>query len=212
MIKIAPSVLAADILNMGHDVQRMVDAGADWIHLDVMDAHFVPNLSYGPALVEELHERFPETPIDVHLMMDNPQYYIDTFCRVGAAVITIHAELHADIQDMLRRIRAHGVMAGLALRPGTPVEAIRELLPMTDMVLIMTVEPGFGGQKFQPGMMAKMTELRKLGYVGLIEADGGLNVDNLPTLREHGLDVAVMGTAMFRSETPKEDMEKIHAM
>ena len=95
---------------------------------------------------------------------------------------------------------------------GAPIEAIRDLLPMVDMVLIMTVEPGFGGQKFQPGMMAKMTELRKLGYVGLIEADGGLNVGNLPTLREHGLDVAVMGTAMFRSETPKEDMEKIHAM
>lgn len=212
MIKIAPSVLAADILNMGHDVQRMVDAGADWIHLDVMDAHFVPNLSYGPALVDMLHERFPDTPIDVHLMMDNPQYYIDTFCRAGAAVITIHAELHADIQDMLRRIRAHGVMAGIALRPGTPVEAIRELLPMTDMVTIMTVEPGFGGQKFQPGMMAKMTELRKMGYVGLIEADGGLNTSNLPVLREHGLDVAVMGTAMFRSEDPKADMEKIHAM
>lgn len=212
MIKIAPSVLAADLLNMERDVRKVIEAGADWIHVDVMDAHFVPNLSYGPGLVETLHERFPEIPIDVHLMMDNPQYYIDTFCRVGASCLTIHTEISADVSDILRRIRAHGVLAGLALRPGTPVEMIRELLPLTDMVLVMTVEPGFGGQKFIAGMTAKLTELRKLEYVGLIEADGGLSMENLPDLRAHGLDVAVMGTAMFTSATPKEDMERIHLM
>ena len=212
MIKIAPSVLAADILNMERDVRRVVEAGADWIHVDIMDAHFVPNLSYGPSLVELLHERFPETPLDVHLMMDNPQYYIDTFCRVGASCLTVHTEINADVADILRRIRAHGVMAGLAVKPGTPVELIRELLPLTDLVLIMTVEPGFGGQKFNAGMMAKLTELRKMGYVGLIESDGGLSIENLPAMREHGLDVAVMGTHLFRSENPAEDMAKIHLM
>ena len=196
---------------MERDVQRMVDAGCDLLHVDIMDAHFVPNLSYGPALAEALHRRFT-IPLDVHLMMDNPESYIDTFAKAGAWGITIHAEIPGDVPAMLAHIRELGLNVGLSIKPGTPIEAIRDLLPMVDMVLIMTVEPGFGGQKFQPGMMAKMTELRKLGYVGLIEADGGLNVGNLPTLREHGLDVAVMGTAMFRSETPKEDMEKIHAM
>ena len=212
MIKIAPSVLAADILNMERDVRRVIEAGADWIHVDVMDAHFVPNLSYGPGLVKLLHERFPDTPIDVHLMMDNPQYYIDTFCRVGASCLTIHTEINADVSDILRRIRAHGVMAGLAIKPGTPVELIRELLPLADLVLVMTVEPGFGGQKFNAGMMAKLTELRKMGYVGLIESDGGLSMENLPDMRAHGLDVAVMGTAMFTSQSPAEDMAKIHML
>lgn len=212
MIKIAPSVLAADILNLESEVRKVIEAGADWIHVDVMDAHFVPNLSYGPALVEELHERFPDIPIDVHLMMDNPHYYIDTFCRVGASCLTVHTEVNADVSDMLRRIRAHNVLAGLAIRPSTPVEMIRELLPLTDMVLVMTVEPGFGGQKLNEGMVTKLTELRKLGYVGMIEADGGITIDNVPLLRSHGLDVAVMGTAMFTSKTPKEDMERIHVM
>ena len=212
MIKIAPSVLAADLLNMERDVRRVVEAGADWIHIDVMDAHFVPNLSYGPSLVEALHERFPDIPLDVHLMMDNPQYYIDTFCRVGASCLTIHTEINADVSDVLRRIRAHGVMAGLAIKPATPVELIREMLPLADLVLVMTVEPGFGGQKFNAGMMAKLTELRKMGYVGLIESDGGLSVSNLPDLRAHGLDVAVMGTYMFTSKTPEEDMRRIHMM
>ena len=212
MIKIAPSILAADLLNLERDVQRVIDAGADWIHVDVMDAHFVPNLSYGPGLIEMLHKRFPEIPLDVHLMMDNPQFFIETFCRVGASCLTVHAEVNADVSDILRRIRANGVLAGLAIKPGTTVEQIRELLPYADLVLVMTVEPGFGGQKFNAGMMAKLTELRKMDYVGLIEADGGLSMDNLPAMREHGLDVAVMGTHMFTSKTPKEDMEKIHLM
>ena len=212
MIKIAPSVLAADMMNMERDVRKVVEGGADWIHVDIMDAHFVPNLSYGPDLVRKLHELFPDMLLDVHLMMDNPQYYIDTFCKAGAGSLTIHAELHADVADMLRRIRAHGVMAGLAIKPGTPVAVIKEFLPLADMVLVMTVEPGFGGQPFQEGMMAKMTELRKLGYVGLIQADGGVNKKNLPALRAHGLDVAVMGTALYKSETIKEDMAEIHLM
>ncbi|MBQ8313723.1 MAG: ribulose-phosphate 3-epimerase [Clostridia bacterium] len=211
MIKVSPSILAADPLNMERDVQRMVDAGCDLLHVDIMDAHFVPNLSYGPALAEALHSRFT-IPLDVHLMMDNPESYLDTFAKAGAWGITIHAEIPGDVPAMLKHIRDLGLNVGLSVKPGTPVESIRDLLPMVDMVLIMTVEPGFGGQKFQSAMLEKIRTLRTWGYAGLIEADGGVSLANLPDLKAAGLDVAVMGTAMYKSENPARDMEIIHAM
>ena len=211
MIKIAPSILAADPLNMERDVRRMAQAGCDMIHVDVMDAHFVPNLSYGPALVEALHGRF-DLPLDVHLMMDNPEQYIDVFAGAGAWGITIHAEIPGNASEALRHIRALGLSAGLSVKPGTPAEAIRALLPEADMVLVMTVEPGFGGQKFQPAMLDKLRELRRMGYTGLLEADGGVSLSNLPALKEAGLDVAVMGTAMYRSADPAADIRIIKQM
>lgn len=211
MIKVSPSILAADPLNMERDVQRMVDAGCDLLHVDIMDAHFVPNLSYGPALAEALHRRFT-IPLDVHLMMDNPESYIDTFAKAGAWGITIHAEIPGDVPAMLAHIRELGLNVGLSIKPGTPIEAIRDLLPMVDMVLIMTVEPGFGGQKFQNAMLEKIRTLRAWSYAGLIEADGGVSLANLPDLKAAGLDVAVMGTAMYKSENPARDMEIIHTM
>ena len=211
MIKIAPSILAADPLNMERDVRRMSEAGCDMIHVDIMDAHFVPNLSYGPALVEALHGRF-DLPLDVHLMMDNPEQYIDVFAGAGAWGITIHAEIPGDVAGMLRHIRALELSAGLSVKPGTPAEAIRALLPEADMVLVMTVEPGFGGQKFQPAMLDKLRELRRMGYTGLLEADGGVSLSNLPALKEAGLDVAVMGTAMYRSADPAADIHIIKQM
>lgn len=211
MIKVAPSILAADPLNMERDVRRMVDAGCDMIHVDVMDAHFVPNLSYGPALVKALHGRF-DTPLDVHLMMDNPEQYLDVFMDAGAANVTIHAEIPGDVAAMLRRIRARGVSAGLSVKPGTAAEVIRPLLRLADMALVMTVEPGFGGQKFQPAMLDKLSALRAMGYTGLLQADGGVSLANLPALKAHGLDVAVMGTAMYRSADPAADVRQIHAL
>lgn len=211
MIKVAPSILAADPLNMERDVRRMVDAGCDMIHVDVMDAHFVPNLSYGPALVKALRSRF-DTPLDVHLMMDNPEKYLDVFMDGGAANVTIHAEIPGDVAGMLRHIRARGVSAGLSVKPGTAAEAIRPLLPLADMVLVMTVEPGFGGQKFQPAMLDKLSALRAMGYTGLLQADGGVSLANLPALKAHGLDVAVMGTAMYRSADPAADVRRIHQL
>ena len=209
---VAPSILAADMLNMERDVQRMIDAGTDWLHVDIMDAHFVPNLSYSPALVAALHKRFPALPLDVHLMMDNPEKYIGVFCDAGAAVLTIHAEIAADVAALLDHIRSRGVKAGLSVKPGTSAEAIRHLLPHADMVLVMTVEPGFGGQAFNPDMLGKLTALREMGYTGLLEADGGVSMKNVALLRQHGLDVAVMGTAMFGSPDPKADMDAIHAL
>lgn len=211
MIKVAPSILAADPLNMERDVQRMLDAGCDMLHVDIMDAHFVPNLSYSPALVKALDGRF-DIPLDVHLMMDNPEQYLDVFASAGAWGITIHAEIPGDVRACLEQIRALGKHVGLSVKPGTPVEVIRELLPLVDMVLIMTVEPGFGGQKFQAGMIDKVRQLRAWGYEGLIQADGGVSLQNLPMLAEAGLTVAVMGTAMYRSENPAADMEIIHRM
>ena len=211
-MKVAPSILAADPLNMERDVQRMIDAGTDWLHVDIMDAHFVPNLSFSPALAAALHKRFPALPLDVHLMMDNPEKYIDVFIEAGASVLTIHAEIDGDVAAMLEQIRARGVLAGLSVKPGTPAESIRHLLPHTDMVLVMTVEPGFGGQKFNADMLSKLDDLRSMGYNGLLEADGGVSMKNAATLRAHGLDVAVMGTAMFGSADPKADMDAIHAL
>ena len=211
MVKIAPSILAADMLNLERDVQRMIDAGCDMLHVDIMDAHFVPNLSYGPAVVKALRKRFA-IPLDVHLMMDNPEKYLDVFCDAGAAWLTIHAEIPGDVAGMLRHIRSRGVKAGLSLKPGTPVEAVGHLLPLTDMALVMTVEPGFGGQKFQSGMIGKLHGLRERGFTGLMEMDGGVSMDNIALLAENGLDVAVMGTAMYRSDDPARDMAAIHAL
>lgn len=211
-MKVAPSILAADPLNMERDVQRMVDAGTDWLHVDIMDAHFVPNLSFSPALTAALHKRFPALPLDVHLMMDNPEKYIDVFIDAGASVLTIHAEIGGDVAALLERIRARGVKAGLSVKPGTSAESIRHLLPHADMVLVMTVEPGFGGQKFNADMLGKLDDLRAMGYTGLLEADGGVSMKNVATLRQHGLDVAVMGTAMLGSADPKADMAAIHAL
>lgn len=211
-MKVAPSILAADALNMERDVQRMLDAGTDWLHVDIMDAHFVPNLSFSPALTKALHAKFPALPLDVHLMMDNPGKYIGAFCDAGASVLTIHAEIDGDVAAMLEAIRSHGVKSGLSVKPGTPAESIRHLLPHADMVLVMTVEPGFGGQKFNADMLTKLDDLRSMGYTGLLEADGGVSMKNVAMLRAHGLDVAVMGTAMFGSDDPKRDMDAIHAL
>lgn len=211
-MKVAPSILAADPLNMERDVQRMVDAGADWLHVDIMDAHFVPNLSFSPALTTALHKRFPGLPLDVHLMMDNPEKYIDVFIDAGASVLTIHAEIDGDVAALLQYIRGRGALAGLSVKPGTPAEAIRCLLPYADMVLVMTVEPGFGGQKFNADMLGKLDDLRSMGYNGLLEADGGVSMKNIVLLRQHGLDVAVMGTAMLGSADPEADIAAIHAL
>ena len=211
MIKIAPSILAADMLNMQRDVTRMVEAGCDMIHVDIMDAHFVPNLSYGPDMVKALKKVFT-TPLDVHLMMDNPEKYLETFIGNGADILTIHAEIPGDVRAALEKIHALGAKTGLSVKPGTPVEAIADLLPLCDMVLVMTVEPGFGGQKFRPEMMEKIRQLRAMGYQGMIEADGGISRDTLPVLHEAGLSVAVLGTGLYCSEDPAGDIAFAHSL
>ena len=211
MIKVAPSILAADPINLEQDVRRAVVSGCDWLHVDVMDAHFVPNLAYTPDVVRRLKEKF-DIPLDVHLMMDHPETMLDLFLEAGASVVTIHAEIESDVPQMLEKIRRHGAMAGVALKPGTSMETIRGYRDKADLVLTMTVEPGFGGQKLDERVLDKMKALRAAGYTGYIEADGGLREDNLQMLIDSGLDAAVMGTALFRTDDMAGTIRRIHGM
>jgi len=211
MIKIAPSILAADVLNLERDARRMMDAGADWLHVDVMDAHFVHNLAYSPDVVARL-KQISTIPLDVHLMMDQPGRYLDVFLDVGADILTIHTEIGGDIGAMLNRIRLRGAKSGLALKPGTGISAALPFLEDADMILTMTVEPGFGGQELNESVLEKISELRDRGYRGEIEADGGVKEENLGRLIARGLSTAVMGTALYHAEDPKEMMVRLHRM
>ena len=220
MVKIAPSILAADALNLERDIRKVVEGGCDWLHIDVMDGHFVPNLAYSPEVVRELKSRF-DIPLDVHLMMDNPDRFISVFLEAGASVLTIHAEAfcggNADaipgdmehLRTLMQSIRAAGAKAGIAIKPATPAEVITPLLPDADLVLAMTVEPGFGGQALHPEVIGKIAQIRSWGYAGEIEADGGITADNLPALVHAGLSVAVMGTTVFHSENPRETIHQL---
>ena len=210
-MKVSPSILAADILNLAGGTQQMITAGADWIHVDLMDGHFVPNMSFSPSVVEGLHRRFT-IPLDVHLMLDNPERYAEQFCRAGAYMLTIHAEVRTDLSALLKRIRATGTKAALALKPDTPVEQIRPLLPLCDMVLLMAVEPGFGGQKFNPVVLDKLRQLRTLGYQGLTEVDGGVNAETAKLCCANGANVLVAGSAYFKSPDPADFCRKLHAL
>ena len=209
MIKIAPSILAADPVNLERDVRRAVQAGCDWIHVDIMDGHFVPNLAYSPDVVRRLKD-FAGVPLDVHLMMDHPETVLDEFLEAGADVLTVHAET-GDLSGLLEKIHDAGAKAGVAIKPGTSAEAVMPYLHKADLILAMTVEPGFGGQKLDETVVGKIRALRDAGYQGEIEADGGIREDNLQWRMDHGLSVAVMGTALFRNEDMRAAIERMHA-
>ena len=212
MIKLTPSLLAADLLNLERDLERMTKNGIDQLHFDVMDAHFVPNLSFGPSFCRAIHRRFPALKLDVHLMMDNPEQYLDEFLEAGAASITVHREVLYDPDTMMRKIRDKGVLAGLSIKPATPVKALLHWLDETDIVLIMTVEPGFGGQKFMPEQAEKIRMLREAGYRGVIAVDGGVSLDNAKMIKDAGADWLIMGTSYFRAEDPEMVARKVREM
>lgn len=211
MIKVSASVLAADILHLGEEIKKMEQANCDWIHVDVMDGAFVPNLSYGPHIVKAL-KKATALPLDVHLMINEPEKYVDTFIEAGADLLTIHIEATQNPKQVLEEIRARGIKAGITLKPGTPVESLRPYLNLVDMVLVMTVEPGFGGQAFMPQMLKKIEALRAWGFTGWVEVDGGIGPDTAEGTVKSGADVLVMGTALFTAPNPKELISMVHQL
>lgn len=200
---IAPSILSADFSDLGNEVASVQDAGADWIHIDVMDGHFVPNITMGPVVVKAV-KRSTTLPIDVHLMVENPDSCILDFIKAGATLISVHAEACVHLNRTVERIKSSGALVGVALNPATPLSSIEWVLENIDVVLIMSVNPGFGGQNFIQNSFNKIKALRKIVQStkssAMIEIDGGVREDNIKAISDAGVDVFVAGSAIFESK------------
>jgi ribulose-phosphate 3-epimerase len=194
-ILIAPSILSADFSKLGEEIGAVEAAGADWIHVDVMDGHFVPNITIGPVVVKSIRP-VTKLPLDVHLMIRNPEKYVESFAKAGSDIITFHAEVDEDPKEIIRLIKYFKRKAGVSIRPKTDLKKIAPILPMVDMVLVMTVEPGFAGQEFMRDCLPKITELRKV-FRKEIEVDGGLNASTASEVIEAGANVIVAGSSVF---------------
>ena len=194
---LSPSLLSADFTHLGEQIVALEQAGADWLHVDVMDGHFAPNISMGPMIVSACRQA-SQLPVDVHLMIENPERYIEIFAEAGASLITIHVETGYHPYRTLQSIRDLGCRPGIALNPGTPAAAITELLPLVDMVLILGTNPGFSGQAFLPQMLSKITSIRRQNPDVLIQVDGGMNGETLPAALSAGANVFVAGNAIFK--------------
>ena len=212
MIELAPSLLAADLLHLHGEIGKMLKNGVTRLHFDVMDAHFVPNLSFGPGLLKAVRQSFPACRLDVHLMMDEPEKYISVFADACADILTLHREVLDHPRRALQKIKALGVKCGLSVKPETGEGTLFPYLNEIDNLLIMTVEPGFGGQKFIPDELEKIRSLRRAGYRGDIAVDGGVNLENAGEIVRAGANVLVMGTAYFRAEDPAQVARAVREM
>ncbi len=216
MAILSPSILSCDYMNMQRDFENCKEYGCKWLHVDIMDGHFVPNLSFGYSLVQSMRP-VTDLVLDVHLMIDTPIKYAENFCKAGADYLTIHVEADTpeNIKKTLELIRSLGVKPGIVVKPKTPAEAIAEYLPMVDLVLVMTVEPGFGGQKFMADMMPKLKQLRKMldevNPTCHLEVDGGVDLVTGEICKENGADVLVAGSAYFKSTDKADFVKKIEA-
>lgn len=212
---IAPSILSADFSRLGEEIKAVEGVGADWIHVDVMDGHFVPNITIGPVVVEAV-KRVAELPLDVHLMIENPDQYLEDFVRAGSDSLTVQAEACVHLHRTIQAIKALGVKAGVALNPSTPISTLEWILEEVDMVLIMSVNPGFGGQKFITQALQKIKELESMirakNLDVLIEVDGGINLKTIESVAKAGADVFVAGSAIFGSSDYGETIREFRSL
>ena len=214
-MQIAPSLLSCDFSKFGEEIVRMDKAGADMMHLDVMDAHFVPNLTFGAPVIKMLR-KYTDKPFDVHLMISEPLKYIDDFADAGADIISFHTESDTDIEETLSKIESRGIKPALAIKPNTPYDVVLPYLDRLYMVLVMTVEPGFGGQSFMADMMSKVEALKKHAKDRnldlLIQVDGGIAKETIKTASNAGVDICVAGTAVFKPEDAKQAIDELKSL
>ena len=211
-VRIAPSILSANFAALGEDIRKVEEAGANLLHVDVMDGHFVPNITIGPPVVKSIR-KVTKLPLDVHLMISDPDKYIPAFADAGAAILTVHVESTVHLDRTLNFIRSQNVMVGVSLNPATPVSAVEHVLGLADMLLIMTVNPGFGGQKFIPYTVEKIRQARLLiaerNYRCAIEVDGGIDVPTIPQVVKAGAEVLVAGSAIFTAPDPGQKVREL---